>query len=231
MCAAETASTPYREAAAQAQQRSAVYLMLSRALLYPGPGVEENWQQGMAALEALGEAEGWQGLVLPQDLPEEWVLTFTHSCPKDCPPYETEYDARSAFQQTHRLAGLGGFYKAFGLTAAQGERLDHIGVELEFMYFLTFKEAHAWLHLGEEKAALCRSAQRRFLEEHLGRWAPLFWRLLEKRGAFYARLGRASRTFLEREALRLGAHTSPLEEEAFTPLPESSFLQGGCGED
>ena len=230
MCAAETTSTLFKEAAAQAQLRSAVYLMLSRVLLYPGPGVEESWQQGMAALEALGGDGGWQGLVLPQDLPEEWVLTFTHSCPKDCPPYETEYDARSAFQQTHRLARLGGFYRAFGLTAAQGERLDHIGVELEFMHFLTCKEEHAWLHLGEEKAALCRSAQRRFLEEHLGRWAPLFWRLLEKRGGFYAGLARASRGFLEEEAPRLGAHTSPLDEEAFTPLPEPSFPEGGCGE-
>src|SRR3972149_3736882 len=125
MCAAETTSTLFKEAAAQAQLRSAVYLMLSRVLLYPGPGVEESWQQGMAALEALGGDGGWQGLVLPQDLPEEWVLTFTHSCPKDCPPYETEYDARSAFQQTHRLARLGGVYKAVGVTAAPRGRPGH----------------------------------------------------------------------------------------------------------
>src|SRR3972149_8359044 len=139
MCAAETTSTLFKEAAAQAQLRSAVYLMLSRVLLYPGPGVEESWQQGMAAREALGVAQGWQGLVLPQDLPEEWVLTFTHSCPKDCPPYETEYDARSAFQQTDRLARLGGFYRAFGFTAAPGGRLDPIGGGAGVMHFLPRK--------------------------------------------------------------------------------------------
>jgi len=231
MCAAETVSTQYKEAAAQAQRRSAVYLMLSRMLLYPGPGVEESWQQGMAALEALGEAERWQGLALPPDLPGEYVLAFTHSCPQDCPPYETEYNARSPFQQPQRLARLGGVYLAFGLAPAQGERLDHIGVELEFMHFLASKEAHAWLCLGEEKAGRCRSAQRRFLEEHLGRWAPLFTRLLEKRGGFYSSLARASRDFLEQESGRLGAQVSPLEEAAFTPFQVPRFPEGGCGED
>ena len=104
----------------------------------------------------------------------------------DCPPCETLYTARHLFQETQELSDIGGFFRAFGLDLAERERPDHISVELEFMHVLTYKEAYALLHHGPTKARLCRRAQRQFMKDHLGRWAPLFaQRLQEKAGGGY----------------------------------------------
>jgi TorA maturation chaperone TorD len=83
--------------------------------------------------------------------------------------------------QPHRLADLGAFYRAFGLEVAgdADERHDHICMELEFMSVLAMKEAYALEHqLDAEQLAQCRDAQKKFLREHLGRWASAFARRL-----------------------------------------------------
>lgn len=90
------------------------------------------------------------------------------------------------------------------------------------MYFLTYKEAYAWAHHGEEKAEICRHGQRRFLESHLGRWAPLFFKLLQAgAGGFYGRLGSLAREVLALEAQQLGVSPMELGQEA---MPRASAL-------
>ena len=80
------------------------------------------------------------------------------------------------------LADIAAFYRAFGLqvTEQARERVDHVSVECEFMYFLTFKEAHALEEGQAENASICKEASSRFLADHLGRWLPAFALRLSK---------------------------------------------------
>lgn len=122
-----------------------------------------------------------------EDLSSEYrkvVGTFTAA--KECPIYETLYGSADTFQLTQdmqELADIGGFYRAFDLKLSDDikERYDHIGIELEFMHFLTYKEAYALENHGEEQLKICTNAEKKFLKSHLARWVPLFTKLVNKR--------------------------------------------------
>jgi len=62
------------------------------------------------------------------------------------------------------------FYEHFGLQPGPGDQPDHLCAELEFMHYLTFKEAAALSRRGPAEAF--RLAQRDFLERRLCRWLP-----------------------------------------------------------
>lgn len=224
----------------EAWLRSQLYRFLASSFLYPQTQLREEWHMARLAAEALGVETALAELAPPgqEQLQHQFVQTFTHTTPSGFPPYETEYGAGHVFDQVHRLGEIAGFYRSFGVAVSSGERLDHMGVELEFMYFLAFKEAHAREHLSEEQAELCRYAQRRFLEQHLGRWSPLFLRLLAERGhGFYRRLAQATGQFLAREIECLGAKPVALGEESLRSsedrwqAPEAEASDCGEGSD
>ncbi len=131
---------------------------------------------------------------------------FGHSARSSVPPYETEYGDKNLFQQPHQLADISGFLTAFGLEInVEGhERLDHVACELEFMCFLTRKEAYA---IQNGKSAMLREtlkAERSFLNDHLARFIPTFSHLCIKEdvGGFYGNLGRLLRNFVQIECAR-----------------------------
>ena len=131
---------------------------------------------------------------------------FGHSARSSVPPYETEYGDKSLFQQPHQLADISGFLTAFGLEInVEGhERIDHVACELEFMCFLTRKEAYA---IENEKSSMLKEtlkAERDFLKDHLARFTPTFSHLCMKEdpGGFYGNLGRLLRNFVQIECAR-----------------------------
>jgi DMSO reductase family type II enzyme chaperone len=69
------------------------------------------------------------------------------------------------------------FYNYFGLGLAQGQLPDHITVELEFMHYLTYKEAEPQQDGGQESY---QRAQKDFLDRHLGKWVPVLHQKLAK---------------------------------------------------
>lgn len=172
----------------KAQARSVVYAYLSLALLYPDEGTLNALREGQGALEAALETLHAPGL---RQATEEAVhaleghdassLAADHErllgLASGCLPYESEYDQAHIFQKSQQLADIVAFYRAFELELAPDlkDRADHLGVELEFMHVLAAKEAYAQVHgHGAEKVAVCRDAQRAFLEAHLGAWGPSF---------------------------------------------------------
>ncbi len=233
----------------QALARSGIYRLLAAAYFYPDGDLSSLLHDGSLreSLKEYGEvlAQGADSAFLrkveeqgksltgisAEELERDFGETFGHTISKDCPPYETDFEARHVFQQTNTLADIAGFYRAFGLEVSeeQGERLDHIGTELEFMGFLAFKEHYARENHGEDKALICRDAQRKFLKERIGRWAPLFLKLLMKKASkgFYRGVAAITDEFLAME-IRL-FQVSPETIQSFQPSDDDYLDDNTCG--
>jgi TorA maturation chaperone TorD len=78
---------------------------------------------------------------------------------------------------------------------------DHIEVELEFMYYLVFKEVEARIDSDCNRLRHFRRNQKSFLENHLGLWVPQFTRSIEEHAQteFYRSLAETTRHFVECE--------------------------------
>ena len=151
---------------------------------------------------------------------------------RDCPSYETAYRGRDIFQQSHVMADVAAFYRAHGLQLGglQRERPDAIGPELEFMGFLSWKEAAALSRGDDEMVETCRRAQRLFLGDHLGCWGPEYGRRVAVVAghSFYQALGALIAAWLEADMSRLGvlpgvATSLPM------PLPVAIDASAACG--
>lgn len=205
----------------QGLARSKMYHLLAAAFFYPDDDLralvhDDSYVKalkecgeiladgsGSAFLEKLEAESGELSAVSREELERQYGEAFGHSLSRDCPPCETEFDSMHIFQQTHSLADIAGYYRAFGLeiTEKQGERLDHISAELEFMGFLAYKEHYARENHGEEKTLICEDAQRNFMKEHLGRWTPLFLKLLRGKAprGFYRGIAAVTAEFVAME--------------------------------
>lgn len=155
---------------------------------------ERFWSLSTEALEVL---EG------------EFRRVLGHTISKECPPYETLYGVSQAdFQQSHVMADIAGFFRAFGfqVSATALERIDHVAVELEFLQVLAAKEAYARSRGDEENARIVREGEEAFLADHLGKWAPTFARRLRQRSpdGTYGLWGSLLDAFLEADARYLG---------------------------
>jgi TorA maturation chaperone TorD len=86
------------------------------------------------------------------------------------PPYELVWS--KTFQEISLLQILAGVYREMGLeqSSAAKDRLDYIGMELEFLHELAAREAADW-EAGETKnARSLLEAQRQFFFEHMHQW-------------------------------------------------------------
>jgi TorA maturation chaperone TorD len=222
-------------AAQRALARSAVYRLLSQALVYPGAeavsALQEDLPQALAFAASLPDtiAPLLGGLGQQLDgkdagaLQSEHGHVFSHVQSADCPASETAYTTQNVFQETNELSDLNGFFRAFGLELAERERPDHISVELEFMYVLTYKEAYALLHHDMEKARLCRIVQRKFMGDHLGRWALHFAELLGRtaKGGYLLSVAGLTKAFLTQDLALLRARPDAVTGRRLPEAPDS----------
>jgi len=198
-----------------ALRRAAAYTLLAHVFAYPDDEAVEQLRD--AALEAKAWAPNVAILRLAsiceeprrEALEPAYVRINTFSTSPDLPSFETAYFSGDPQVQTQRMADIAGFYRAFGVDSAGVDlRPDDLPVELEFMAFLCRKEAYAAEHLGAPRVAQARRAQRLFLEEHLGRWAPVYGARLaatEDAGPFYRLCGETLAAWIERESRDAGA--------------------------
>ncbi|MCP5120084.1 MAG: hypothetical protein GY953_55515, partial [bacterium] len=167
----------------RALARASVYRLLSLTFAYPTPGrladlcaaaevadVAGNLIDS-ATTSAVHELRDSLSNTANGDLEPTYQRSFTLSYNEDCPLYETAFSASHIFQQTQQQADIAGFYKAFGVDP-MGDRPDHLALELEFLYLVVLKEAVARDSTEPDNVAICRSAQRSFVRDHLARWAP-----------------------------------------------------------
>lgn len=162
--------------------RSYLYRMLATACSYPANDLTEAVGRGDWARQIRALAQH-----LPYELPvpampagsqashlqQYYISTFEVGAGRPfCPLYEGSH--RSGRMKI--MEELVRFYEHFGLKIVAGDHPDHLSAELEFMHYMTFKEAAAAAH--NDAVSDIRTAQRDFLERHLCRWVPRLRRRL-----------------------------------------------------
>lgn len=198
--------------------RVAMYKLLALGFAPPSPrncelmadliaGLHDHWGAAPLLKELDYQLEPWS----MGDMQGEFHRLLGPAGP--CRPHETAY-ASSPFAQTRELADIAGFYKAFRLTLseAQPHLPDFAGTQLEFMAMAAGKEAYARLEGWTEEAEVCLRGQRSFMNDHLGRWLPVFCRsVMEKAGGgFYTALAALAAHFVAADAAWLGVAPEPV---------------------
>ncbi len=89
------------------------------------------------------------------------------------PPYESVWSGSG--QGTAVLQAIAAVYREAGLARSPDatERIDYIGVELDFMREMALREAAAWESGARDAADQSLKAQYSFVNEHL-QWIPAF---------------------------------------------------------
>lgn len=170
------------------------------------------------------------------DLQAEHRRVFSNVITLDCPPYETLFGNDHVFGQSHVMGDIAGFYKAFGVELSRDihERMDHLSVELEFMHFLAYKESYARCHDGLDKTQIVVDAQKKFVKDHVGRWVPLFARMLVKKAdsGFFRHMAELTTDLMEFDAAYLGVDPKPYSEADYRPAtfsaPEGQTYECGA---
>jgi len=178
------------EAAGLAAARSRAYQLFQRALQYPdaelcdwiaNDGLVDSLRECLATIEPkfAEQAERWAALRdagEDDELAIEYTRLFdTGSSGPPCPLYGGLYGG--ARMKTMEEAVR--FYNHFGLTLSEEQRElpDHLAMELEFLHYLTYREATA-LQAGDDAGPYQR-AQRDFIQRHPGSWIPKLCQRLE----------------------------------------------------
>ncbi len=178
----------------------------------------------LARVESLiaSECVNWQ----LSDLQSEHRRVFSNVITLDCPPYETLFGNDHVFAQSHVMGDISGFYKAFGVELSKDihERLDHLSVEFEFMHFLAYKESYSRCHDGVEKTQIVVDAQKKFVKNHIGRWVPLFCRMLTKKAdsGLFKLVADMTADWMDFETAFLGVAPQPYNETDYRPATFSS---------
>lgn len=123
------------------------------------------------------------------------------------PPYGSVYLENERKVMGNSTMDVLRHYRTFGLDISEGikEVPDHVTIELEFMFFLIYKEIEAILSNDPESSQLYITEQLSFLTDHLDAWVPQFTgNIIEFSGTeFYRNLGKATRLFIKEDCLYL----------------------------
>ena len=170
------------------------------------------------------------------DLQAEHRRVFSNVITLDCPPYETLFGNDHVFAQSQVMGDIAGFYRAFGVELSKDihERLDHLSVEFEFMHFLAYKESYSRCHDGADKTQIVLDAQKKFVKNHVGRWVPLFCRMLVKKASsgLYKHMADLMAEWMDFEVAFLSVVPTPYSETDYRPAtfnsPEGQAYECGA---
>lgn len=222
--------------------RGRVYDILSRALSYPWNRKffrpksllepldiilvdEDDWKQIESIVE--GFSNYLPNMTVKQ-VQQEYIRVFGHAVSMECPPYEMQYGTEGGVQsQTDVLIQLGGFYETFGFELPRNrtkERVDHISIELAFMYYMCFRMAYGIQEGHEErKIGVLHASMKKFIRNHLGRWAPLFSIFAARKAerGLYKDVVEILSLFLKNESALLEVQPIKVEEPEYRSLSYS----------
>lgn len=215
-----------------AAARSRAYAVFAELFDYPDPALCEAVREGAVA-EALrevlaqvhpslagGDFAGLWEAGPDDELAVEYTRLFDVGAGgPPCPLYEGSYGGARMKTMEECVR----FYHHFGLSLSEAPRElpDHLVTELEFLHYLSFREAEA-LERGEDPGAFRRAA-RDFVLRHPGRFTKhLAGRLARARGmAYFRTLTAQLDAFLAHEAAWLvQLEGPPPPATAAVPKPE-----------
>ncbi|MDQ3469093.1 MAG: molecular chaperone TorD family protein, partial [Actinomycetota bacterium] len=158
------------ELVTQAARREVLASTLGRLVLAePGPGLDELVGT-MVDLEALTDAAT--------------AVDYERIFLRAAPPYESLFCSADGHQGGLPAAAVAAVYGEAEFTEHDdgGWRVagpDHLGLELRFHAHLVGRELLAWRADRPDEAAVAIETQRRFLAEHMARWAAVAVRALQ----------------------------------------------------
>jgi TorA maturation chaperone TorD len=87
---------------------------------------------------------------------------------------------------------------------------DHVSVELEFMNKVTEREAQAWEENDSDGTLNCLKIEKKFIDEHLGKWIPQFCdKIMSEAGlSFYREMAKVTKHFIEFEKEEINKYIS-----------------------
>jgi DMSO reductase family type II enzyme chaperone len=211
----------------KATARAVVYRFLSRCFSHPerellelfdSARLEEplqSWRYlGLEASEGIARAvdwlAGWPGREAALlELEKEYTRLFVTAYPKVvAPPYSSVYLDEQRRVWGASTAEAARLYEAAGLGMSRDfhDLPDHIAVELEFASYL-ISEQQKRAGGNDSTVRDLASIEKRFLAEHLFRWAPAFFSRVAglSRAAFYQAAAELAQQFVEWDAEHLGA--------------------------
>lgn len=155
------------------------------------------------ALHVSRMKEEFQKTDATESLQVDYAKLFVGPYQLLAPPYGSVYlegerkvmgDSTIDARDTYRGAGL-------DISEDFQEAPDHIIAELEFMYFLIFKEIEAISNSDIEGTIDYLKKQEGFLECHLGAWVSEFADSVEQNAEteFYRNLARATKVFVKKD--------------------------------
>lgn len=137
--------------------------------------------QAWSILDAPDKAGQSLGRIAEELDDADYTRLFIGPGPLPSAPWESMHlSCRQSLFTANTLA-VRNFYRRCGFKAQGSPQLpdDHLATELLFLAALTREEARALnSEGGQDRAEAIREDQRRFLDEHLLRWAPLFAKAL-----------------------------------------------------
>lgn len=172
----------------------------------------QSWRcLGLDATDNVARLTGWleeypdRDAAL-QELEKEYTRLFITAYPRViAPPYSSVYLDKECLVWGRSTAEVAKLYEAAGLSMNQDfhDIPDHIAAELEFASYLVAEQQKAREDSSVSTAELA-SIEKKFLESHLFRWAPVFLsRVIEQsRATFYREIAVLAREFVERDAAR-----------------------------
>jgi TorA maturation chaperone TorD len=137
--------------------------------------------------------------ILLDELSQEYAALFI--VPGGIPPYESVRLKDLLNQEPAWKTEE--FYKRCGLIIKEDCKTfpDHLGMELEFMAYLSDKESTAWEEKDEKAAAEWNNLQKEFFSNHINKWVFGFLDDLDRFAfhPFYKEVAKLTKGFLETE--------------------------------
>jgi TorA maturation chaperone TorD len=135
-----------------------------------------------------------------EDLAVEYARLFVGPFELKAPPYGSIYldgERRVMGDSTMEVVRI---YEKAGLATDKEfkELPDHIAVELEFMYYLIYKEVEALEKLEKDKALALEETRNHFFNRFLSPWVPSFCQKIKEAtdNHFYLALANCLSTFV-----------------------------------
>ncbi len=187
--------------------------------------VSSEMKEGLRTMERfVEETKDRPRNKLAEELAVEWTRLFRglkrgYGPP---PPYESVYKEGSGQDSRQGIGDVMKIYReaGVGMDEKAGQRVDYVGVELDFMRHLTENETELWKKSNHIDAIKCLRSEEAFLLEHLSQWVPKFCDavLQDARTDFYRGVARFTKGFLSLEAENVSSYIKLAESNLHLPV-------------